>query len=465
MSLTAAFGITTVLAGAALQAATSADLLAAALEVGGALVVGYELGICASGPAASALRTRICGFVPGLKRFIGARTPLYDAEGSLVGEFAVQPAASGEQPRAAYWAGPARFRALFDNFPFGYALCRFGTPLESGRDFWVEEANRALISLLGLNTAKVAQPISTLFPALVRTRPELFELVAKLPEKGSDTYTAWFAYWGMYIEHRFVWLGDGYFAWAVRDVTDSRLHQAEVLKLHGQMGHALSSQTTRLEMLTRTTDRFLQNAAAHLEGPVDALSTLFADHEESSISQAGLTQLAIIHDLLRVMLRYSHAAALNYRPELVSIAGIADEVLAIIQPRYPHITFRVGPRPMTTSSASVLHAVLLGLLDPLCRVAGRDSGTSIEIGVSSEFLEARYYAKVLNPKPVTMSDCESGGYALDDTYAALQMSVCRRLVYYHGGTMTLTQEEDGSLLVSVTMGEPLTMLSQGKQAT
>lgn len=464
MSIPAVLGTTAAVAGTALHVAAGAGLLSTILEVGGTAVLGYLLGACTNSPTGE-LRNRICRFIPrSLQRLMVQQVPLYDARGDFVGNFRM-PKNVAEQHSDAYWRGPARFRILFDNFPVGYALCRIGEPLEVGRDFLMVSANRALTTLLGLTAAHSAQSVAVLFPALLRTQPALFELVGTLPAKGTSTYSAWFPYWGKYLEHRFVWLGDDYFAMAVSDVTDNHLHQAEVLKLHGQMGHQLSWQATRIEMLARTTDIFLQNVAAYLEAPVDGLAEFFAEHDASLVSAAETEYLAKMHELLRIMLRYSHVASLNYRPELVQTPGIVDEVLTIIRPRYPAITFKLGPLPMTTCSASVLHATLLGVLDTLCRVAGRPVGTSIEIGVRSEFLEAHYYVRIINPAPVELSDCEAGGHVLTDPLSALQMSVSRRLVYYHGGTMTLTAEEDGSLLLSVTLGEPLSMLQRDSRAT
>jgi len=464
MSIPAVLGTTAVVAGTALHVAAGTSVLSTGLEVGGAAVLGYLLGACAASPSVS-LSNRICHLLPHwLQRRMTTRVPLYDAQGNFAGNFRL-PENLVELPRSeGYWQGPARFRTLFDYFPFGYALCRMGESLETGQDFAVVDANQALVSLLGLSADRSAQGISVRYPALLRTQPELFERVAKLPERKKDTYSAWFPYWGLYLENRFIWLGDNYFAVAVSDITDNHLHQSEVLKLHGQMGHQLSWQATRLEMLTRTTDRFLQNAAAYLEAPVDGLAELFAEHDDSPVSAAGEEYLTKMHELLRIMLRYSHVASLNYRPELVRTAVIVEEVLAIIQPRYPAVTFRQGSLPMTTCSSAVLHATLLGVLDTLCRVVCRPVGTSVEIGVQSEFLEAHYYVKIINPAPVDFSGCEADGYVPNDPLSALQMSVSRRLVYYHGGALMLTSEKDGSLLLAVTLGEPLSMLQRDSRA-
>jgi len=112
------------------------------------------------------------------------KTPMFDAEGRLVGVLGVgRDITAARQTEAALRASEAMYRSLFDNMLNGFAYCRMlfenGSPL----DFVYLGVNQAFETLTGLRDV-VGRKVTEVIPGIREADPELLEIYGRVATTG-----------------------------------------------------------------------------------------------------------------------------------------------------------------------------------------------------------------------------------------------------------------------------------------
>jgi len=392
-----------------------------------------------------------------LRRWRSHTIPVYDGEGYYVGALPKSVVRPRQLLRAAlFWQSPYRYRLMLEHLPIGQAHCKLAEMLTTGRDFVVLDANSACLQAFDGWPSPLGGRASERWPMLLRDHPAFFEQLATMAPDGTPiVYGAWFASLGKSLELRAVNMGDDHFSLTVTDVTDDRQYRAEVLRLHEQMSNRMAALDENVYALSQTTDSFVQRAVENLHETLEAFDVVTADPDISDdASHTAAHGMARVQQTVHAMVRFSQVTALDYTPALVPTDTVIGELLALSAERYPHIEFRKGPLPQTTASAPVLEAVMRGLMETVCTYAAQDAGTTVEVGVRSEMLDTVYYVSARDVQPMELVPAEADDMTFPEVAAALQLTVCRRLAQFHGGSMRLEQH-GYNLEFTLTLGSPL----------
>lgn len=398
-------------------------------------------------------------FQRALERFEPTGIPVFDEQGYYAGFLPKSVVRSRTAFRSPlYWQSPYRFRMMLEHLPIGHAHCRLTATLPEGRDFVMVDANSACEVLFGDYPAPSDKPASERWPAFHRNHPEFFAKLARLKQTGTCTYTSWFPTIGKSLELRAVYLGDDHFSATIRDVTDDQTYRDEVLRLHEQLARLEGELEAQRNVLTETTDDFVHQAAETLYAPYDAVDALVADKRlapdvRKDMEQAH-AQLQLTLDNLR---QFAQVTALDFTPSLVNTSHVFGGLVEGFAPDFPHVTFRRGPAPQTTAAEQALHTLMRKLLQLFCEHVAARTGTVLEVGVRNERLSTVYYVHASRTDVLELVPYPAGGLTFPGGPAALQLNVCRRLAYWHGGSLQLVRRGDFELEAAVTLGTPLAL--------
>lgn len=407
--------------------------------------------------ATLAKQAKPTAFQRALERIEPSGIPVFDEQGYYAGFLPKSVVRSRTAFRSPlYWQSPYRFRMMLEHLPIGHAHCRLTTTLPEGRDFVLLDANTATEMAFGEFPAPSETPASERWPALYRNHPEFFSKLARLRQTRTCTYTNWFPTIGKWLELRAVYLGDDHFSATIRDVTDDQTYRDEVLRLYEQLARLESELEAQRNVLTETTDDFVHQAAETLYAPYDTVDALVADTrltpEVRKDVETAHAQLQFALDSLR---QFAQVTALDFTPSLVNTAHIFGGLVEGLAHDFPHVTFRRGPAPLATAAEQALQTLMRKLLQLFCEHVAAQAGTTLEVGVRNERLSTVYYVYATRTDALELLPYPAGGLTFPGGPAALQLNVCRRLAYWHGGGLQLVRRGDFELEAAVTLGTPL----------
>lgn len=369
--------------------------------------------------------------------------PAFDEEDALLGFIMVCEDVTDMKlaERAAYQS-KLGYTLLVEGLPIGVAVIQGYMTHDGLPDGRVLEANPAFHKFF--SGADVQHSLLSNWPQL-KNQPKLLTGVSRaLTSSTPFTYDLP----GGKLCLRILPIEDSRFYLLVNDSAEQKRNEQQVLLLNDQLNRSLADYKARTESITDDVNQFI-----HVS--VEQLQMALEDLTESSVAKT-VEKLEYIRTC---MLQYAHATLLPYHTKLEDLREIVPKVLNQVYEQHgePNVMVSSTPLPKLVLSRSVLESILRRLLDVVL-TCEKVSISTVQVGVDQEFLDTKVYvfasgfdfSHLFLDEPPTDEEV-----SLDWSQSSnLALAIVRRMVNFHGGSLSWSREASLSLKISFTLGAP-----------
>lgn len=373
--------------------------------------------------------------------------PLYDAEDELEGIVTVLTDQSElHLAELALYGTQQRYRMLYDAVPLPSGV--FDVDYSNGGMLTLKliECNYGLLDLMAARPIPYDSPAAETWPVFRETA--LLEGIARLMGGGTPLRYEFFSgLFGRTFEMTLTRYGEGRLLVFLRDLTDLRQSEDQVLNLHHQLRGSLAVQHKRTEALLDDANEFLHAFADRLDRCAAALRGLAEQCPDSA-----RTPLAKIGSELQAstekMLRYASVGLLPSKPKLTNLQEVFQELCGELAALYPEVTLLTESVPSMVVPRDALVTALRSLIDLVLTTDSPKVGRRVELKILHDFADTAFavdfygvdlqlYREALAGEPEIQASWEH--------FNSLRLAAVRRILAFNGGVLLVSITADGAL--------------------
>lgn len=356
----------------------------------------------------------------------------------------------------ALYSTQQRYRLMYDAIPLPSGVFEVDYSHGGMLTLRLMECNQGLLELMEARPIPFDVPAAEAWPVFRETA--LLEGIARLMGGGPQPlrYEFFSGLFGRTFEMSLTRFGEGRLLIFLRDVTDLRQSEDQVLRLHHQLRGSLAEQHKRTTALLEDANQFMHTVSERLDDVTASMGGL-----AENLPQPARAKLGHIGSVLQAhtekMLRYAGVGMLPNNPKLTALQEVMGKVCRELSKQFPHVEFECDNLPSLVVSADALLTAIRILLDV---VVGGDHDVGprrVVMRAVPDFAETAFaldfYGFSLGPYIEAMGD-ETEIEVSWEHFASLRLAAVRRILAFYGGVLVLTIAHDGAVRFTLKSVRP-----------
>lgn len=189
------------------------------------------------------------------------------------------------------------------------------------------------------------------------------------------------------------------------DVTETKLAEAEILKLNSELEHRVQKRTEQLEIVNRELESFSYSVSHDLRAPlrgIDSWSKVLLEDHKNQLNEEGIIYLNKVRSetqrmgqLIDDLLKLSRISQTEKRKTIVDLTTITKNIFSRLEESEPNRSVQcIIPDELTTiGDPYLLENAMTNLLSNAFKFTGKSINAKIEIGVIKEDQKSIFFIR------------------------------------------------------------------------